>query len=90
MTDRLIVSSQELRAEGEDLSTEIERHGKAFYDRLTRMQQRLHAELRQVESLMHRFSWANPSESAGNSAIGRTLQDQRRALQAVQPKDKAE
>jgi hypothetical protein len=80
MTDRLINTSQELRAEGEELSTEIERHGMAFYERLCRMQARLQAELGQLEAIKRKFEWAVPRQHAGQMAMGQTLEDQRRAI----------
>jgi hypothetical protein len=84
MTDRLIATSQELRSEGEELSTEIARHGTAFYERICRMQQRLQAELAQLEALRRRFEWTLPrSETTGQQAIGHNLEDQRRALEGV-------
>lgn len=60
MTDRLIASSQELRTEGEHLDSEIERHARAMYDRIIMMENRLHAELAQLDALRRRFEWTIP------------------------------
>ena len=60
MTDRLLMNSQELRAEGEDLDGEIVRHARAMYERIRRMEDRLHAELAQLDALRRRFEWSIP------------------------------
>ena len=88
MTDRLIASSQELRAEGEELDSEIWRHAHAFYDRICRMQQRLQAELNQLEQMRRKFEWSVPKQAQAmgqqiaTEQIVAAAQD-RRALAAV-------
>jgi hypothetical protein len=65
MTD-LLSTSGNLRAEGEELRTEIDRHAAAFHERLCRMEQRLRIELAAIDNMKKRFEWAVPQDQLPN------------------------
>lgn len=69
MTDRLITNSQELRAEGDDLRIEIDRHAKNMYERIERMETRLRQELLELSALKNRFGWVAPEKASGNRGL---------------------